>query len=85
MCDRVALFNQRRIALSGSVTDLAQRVLGGGHVIDVEVRGAGDRERLAAMPGRGAGAGAGAANSIGSIASAICGPRSPAFSLRHSS
>src|SRR5246127_5476835 len=51
VCDRVALFNQGRIALSGSVTDLAQRVLGGGHVIDVEVRGAGIRERLAAMPG----------------------------------
>ena len=40
-----------RIALSGSVTDLAQRVLGGGHVIDVEVRGAGIRDRLAGMPG----------------------------------
>jgi ABC-2 type transport system ATP-binding protein len=51
VCDRVALFNLGRIALSGSVTDLAQRVLGGGHVIDVEVRGAGIRERLAAMPG----------------------------------
>jgi ABC-2 type transport system ATP-binding protein len=51
VCDRVALFNLGRIALSGSVTDLAQRVLGGGHVIDVEVRGAGIRDRLAAMPG----------------------------------
>jgi ABC-2 type transport system ATP-binding protein len=30
---------------------LAQRVLGGGHVIDVEVRGAGVRERLAGMLG----------------------------------
>ena len=51
VCDRVALFNHGRIALSGSVTDLAQRVLGGGHVIDVEVRGAAIRERLAGMPG----------------------------------
>jgi len=51
VCDRVALFNQGRIALSGSVTDLAQRVLGGGHVIDVEVRGIGVRDRLAEMPG----------------------------------
>jgi ABC-2 type transport system ATP-binding protein len=33
------------------VTDLAQRVLGGGHVIDVEARGAGIREQLAGMPG----------------------------------
>jgi ABC-2 type transport system ATP-binding protein len=51
VCDRVALFNQGRIALSGSVTDLAQRVLGGGHVIDVEVRGVGVRDRLASLPG----------------------------------
>ena len=51
VCDRVALFNLGRIALSGSVTDLAQRVLGGGHVIDVEVRGDGVRVRLVSMPG----------------------------------
>jgi ABC-2 type transport system ATP-binding protein len=51
VCDRVALFNQGRIALSGNVTDLAQQVLGGGHVIDVEVRGAGVREHLASLPG----------------------------------
>ena len=51
LCDRVALFNQGRIALSGSVTDLAQRVLGGGHVIDVEVRGVGVSDHLASIPG----------------------------------
>jgi ABC-2 type transport system ATP-binding protein len=51
VCDRVALFNLGRIVLSGSVTDLAQRVLGGGHVIDVEVRGDGVRDRLVGMPG----------------------------------
>jgi len=51
VCDRVALFNQGRIALSGSVTDLAQRVLGGGHVIDVEAHGVGIRDRLAGLPG----------------------------------
>jgi len=51
VCDRVALFNQGRIALAGSVTDLAQRVLGGGHVIDIEVRGVGVRDRLTGMPG----------------------------------
>ena len=51
VCDRVALFNLGRIALSGSVIDLAQRVLGGGHVIDVEVRGDGVRDRLVSMPG----------------------------------
>ena len=51
VCDRVALFNRGRIALSGSVPELAGRVLGGGHVIDVEARGAGVADRLAAVPG----------------------------------
>jgi ABC-2 type transport system ATP-binding protein len=51
VCDRAALFNNGRIALSGSVRELAQRVLGGGHVIDVEARGTGVREQLAAVPG----------------------------------
>jgi len=51
VCDRVALFNRGRIALSGTVTELAGRVLGGGHVIDVEARGTGIAERLAAIPG----------------------------------
>src|SRR5437764_12903236 len=51
VCDRVALFNRGRIALSGSVTELAGRVLGGGHVIDVEARGPGVADRLAAIPG----------------------------------
>src|SRR5215469_13814458 len=51
VCDRVALFNLGRVALSGSVTELAQRVLGGGHVIDVEARGAGVRDRLSTIPG----------------------------------
>jgi ABC-2 type transport system ATP-binding protein len=45
------LFNHGRIALSGSVTDLAQRVLGGGYVIDVEARGARVHDQLAAVPG----------------------------------
>ncbi|MGC2414467.1 MAG: ABC transporter ATP-binding protein [Stellaceae bacterium] len=51
VCDRVALFNRGRIVLAGSVTELAGRVLGGGYVIDVEARGTGAGERLAAMPG----------------------------------
>ena len=51
VCDRVALFNRGRIALAGTVTELAGRVLGGGHVIDVEARGAGIAERLGAIPG----------------------------------
>ena len=52
VCDRVALFNRGRIALSGTVTELAGRVLGGGHVIDVEARGPGIAERLAAIRSR---------------------------------
>jgi ABC-2 type transport system ATP-binding protein len=51
VCDRVALFNRGRIALSGSVTELAGQVLGGGHVIDVEARGTRLAELLAAVPG----------------------------------
>ncbi|HXC89955.1 MAG TPA: ABC transporter ATP-binding protein [Stellaceae bacterium] len=50
VCDRVALFNRGRIALAGSVTELAQQVLGGGHVIDVEVHGPDVAERLRRMP-----------------------------------
>ncbi len=51
VCDRVALFNRGRIALCGSVSELARQVLGGGHVIDVEAHGAGVAEWLAATPG----------------------------------
>jgi ABC-2 type transport system ATP-binding protein len=54
VCDRVALFNKGRIVLSGTVTELAGRVLGGGYVIDVEARRperGGVRHLLAAMPG----------------------------------
>src|SRR5260221_2069584 len=50
VCDRVALFNRGRIALSGTVTELAGRILGGGHVIDVEARGSEIGGRLARMP-----------------------------------
>jgi ABC-2 type transport system ATP-binding protein len=55
VCDRVALFNRGRIALAGTVTELAGRVLGGGHVIDVEARGPEGSPsiagRLGAVPG----------------------------------
>jgi ABC-2 type transport system ATP-binding protein len=55
VCDRVALFNRGRIVLSGTVTELAGRVLGGGYVVDVEARGPGEfgsiADRLAAVPG----------------------------------
>jgi ABC-2 type transport system ATP-binding protein len=51
VCDRVALFNRGRIALSGSVTELAHRVLGGGHVFDIELKGGDMRAIIAAVPG----------------------------------
>jgi ABC-2 type transport system ATP-binding protein len=36
MCDRVALFQSGRIALMGTVSELARKVLGGGFVVEVE-------------------------------------------------
>ncbi len=40
VCDRVALFNEGRIALMGTVVELANEVLGAGHPILVEAVGA---------------------------------------------
>ena len=51
VCDRVALFNRGRIALTGTVTDLAGQVLGGGFVIEIEARGPRLAELLATLPG----------------------------------
>ena len=51
VCDRVALFNVGRIALMGSVPDLARQVLGGGYHVEVEASGHGLAERLTAVPG----------------------------------
>ena len=51
VCDRVALFNRGRLALSGTVTELAGQVLGGGHVIDVEAHGVDVAGKLAAIAG----------------------------------
>jgi ABC-2 type transport system ATP-binding protein len=51
VCDRVALFNRGKVALHGTVTELAGRILGGGHVIDIEAIGPEMPKRLAAIPG----------------------------------
>ena len=51
VCDRVALFNSGKLALSGTVTELAAQVLGGGYVIDVEARGDRVPELLAEILG----------------------------------
>jgi ABC-2 type transport system ATP-binding protein len=39
VCDRVALFNKGRIALMGTVVELANQVLGAGHPLAVEAAG----------------------------------------------
>ena len=39
VCDRVALFNKGRIALIGTVVELANQVLGAGHPILIEASG----------------------------------------------
>jgi len=54
VCDRVALFNDGRIALMGSVAELGRQVLGGGYVVEIEAEGSGLAERLALIPGVGA-------------------------------
>jgi ABC-2 type transport system ATP-binding protein len=38
VCDRVALFNEGKIVLEGTVPELASRVLGGGYIYEIEAR-----------------------------------------------
>ena len=51
ICDRVALFNRGKIALLGTVPELAEKVLGGGHTTVVEAQGANLATILADIPG----------------------------------
>jgi ABC-2 type transport system ATP-binding protein len=51
VCDRVALFSAGRIALIGSVPELASQVLGGGYHVEVEADGVGLGDQLATVPG----------------------------------
>ncbi len=51
VCDRVALFNKGRIALMGTVVELANQVLGAGHPILVEAQGADVAATLHGIPG----------------------------------
>ncbi|HEX9463701.1 MAG TPA: ABC transporter ATP-binding protein [Alphaproteobacteria bacterium] len=51
ICDRVALFNHGKIALLGTVPELAQKVLGGGHTTVVEAEGTNLSAALAGIPG----------------------------------
>jgi ABC-2 type transport system ATP-binding protein len=51
VCDRVALFNEGRIVLIGTVAELGRQVLGGGTYVDIEAEGQGLADRLATVPG----------------------------------
>jgi ABC-2 type transport system ATP-binding protein len=51
VCDRVALFNQGKIVLIGTVAELGRQVLGGGTYVDIEAHGEGLAERLGNVPG----------------------------------
>lgn len=51
VCDRVALFNRGRIALQGTVAELAKSVLGGGSVIEIEASGDNVAAALGRVPG----------------------------------
>ena len=52
VCDRVALFNDGKIALMGSVAELGRNVLGGGFAVEVEAESSdGIAKRLSALPG----------------------------------
>jgi len=51
VCDRVALFQDGRIALIGTVGELGRQVLGGGYAVEVEAQGEGLADKLAQVPG----------------------------------
>ena len=51
VCDRVALFQNGRIVLIGTVAELGRKILGGGYAVEVEAQGPGLVERLKQVPG----------------------------------
>jgi ABC-2 type transport system ATP-binding protein len=51
VCDRVALFQEGKIVLVGSVGELGRQVLGGGFAVEVEAEGEGLASRLGAVTG----------------------------------
>ena len=52
VCDRVALFNQGRIVLMGTVAELGRHVLGGGYAVELEAEGGdGLAKRLSILAG----------------------------------
>ena len=46
VCDRVALFNEGKIVLMGTVPDLGRQVLGGGFRVEVEAEGGASKRSL---------------------------------------
>ena len=77
VCDRVALFNEGKIVLIGTVAELGRQVLGGGYHVEVEAEGQGLAERLATVPGVRGGRDDGARTASGCWPSATCGRRPP--------
>jgi len=51
VCDRVALFNEGKIVLLGTVAELGRQVLGGGSYLEIEAEGQGLANRLATVSG----------------------------------
>jgi ABC-2 type transport system ATP-binding protein len=51
ICDRVALFSNGRVGLTGRVDDLMRDVLGGSYVLDLEASGQNLGDRIQNMPG----------------------------------
>jgi ABC-2 type transport system ATP-binding protein len=51
ICDRVALFQNGRIVMMGTVAELAVQMLGAGFVVEVEAEGSGIARRLSTIPG----------------------------------
>jgi len=51
VCDRVALFQNGKIALIGTVPELAREVLGSGFAVEVEAEGEGLEAKLRSIPG----------------------------------
>ena len=47
----MALFNEGRIALIGTVAELGRQVLGGGSYVEIEAEGEGLADKLAMVPG----------------------------------
>ena len=51
ICDRVALFHAGRIALAGTVPELARQVLGGSYIVEIEAEGHALTPELSRLPG----------------------------------